>query len=124
MDYYERIAEQPWTGERRLALAVLEDALRIIGNPQRELQVMRKGRGSQRALRGRDREIAWIDSDDTENVFSFVNCCTIIGIDPEWVRRELRKRSDGPLRFHRFFSGRRFGRHPVNIAGRRRTAAA
>ena len=69
-------------GERRLMVAVLEDAI----------DVYRKRCGSRdhrsQAL-FHDAE-AWIDADERDWLFSFENICTALDIDPDYVRRGLR----------------------------------
>ncbi|RMD83007.1 MAG: hypothetical protein D6815_07735 [Candidatus Dadabacteria bacterium] len=67
----------------RLMLAVLEEAL----------ATFRRGLGAKKAEQRRlfyevDR---WIASDDTDWPFSFENICGCLGIDPDYIRRGLRK---------------------------------
>jgi hypothetical protein len=70
------------SGELRLALAILEDALRC-------------------ALRHHDSHIAeqrtaareameWIRSDDDSPPFTFVRLCQLFDLDPDWVRDSVR----------------------------------
>ena len=80
--YHERFRRRSQLdGERRLMLAVLEDAV----------DMYRKHCGSQ----GRNRQLfldaeEWIDDDDRAWVFSFLNLCDILELDGEYLRRGLR----------------------------------
>ena len=69
-------------GERRLMVAVLEDAL----------DVYRKRCGF---LDQRSQEMfldaeAWINASDREWLFSFENICSVLDIEPDYIRRGLR----------------------------------
>ena len=69
-------------GERRLMIAVLEDAV----------DVYRKLAGARDARRQqlfRDAE-EWIESDDRAWIFSFQNICDVLAIEAEYLRRGLR----------------------------------
>jgi len=70
-------------GERRLMLAVLEDAV----------DCYRKGRGARdratRLLFAETRE--WVDSTDGRALFSFESICGFLDIDAGYVRRRLRQ---------------------------------
>jgi len=64
-----------WTGEQRLMAAILEDAVRTCqrgGSPS----LMRK-------------TIAWIESSDRKWVFSFLNICGALHLDPGRIRSAL-----------------------------------
>lgn len=69
-------------GERRLMLAVLEDAVivyqryALARDPEKQQE--RKEAGD------------WIDSVDVTWPFSFENICNVLGIDPEYIRSGLR----------------------------------
>lgn len=69
-------------GERRLMLAVLEDAVivyqryALARDPEKRLE--RKEAGE------------WIESGDTTWPFSFENICNVLGIDPDYIRNGLR----------------------------------
>lgn len=81
--YFDRLRRRSdHTGERRLMIAVLEDAV----------EVYRKKAGA-RDRRGRqlfaDAE-AWIESDDRSWLYSFANICDILGIDASYLREGLR----------------------------------
>jgi len=65
--------------ERRLRLAVLEDAIR-------ELE---RYRGIVGGRARREDALAWFASDDREQPFSFANVCDALGLDPDYIRRGL-----------------------------------
>lgn len=78
------IAAALWQPERRLMLAVLDDAIdSYLGNA-----------GAPRGIRlARFREASsWFRSEDTEWPFSFVNICDACGLDAATIRRVLRER--------------------------------
>ena len=87
-----------FTPEQRLALAVLEDALACLrgtatlgyGN------IRRAGRKTLLQTEAQD----WFASHDASSLFSFINVCAALGIDHDWLRRRLRRRShhDPPSR--------------------------
>jgi hypothetical protein len=68
-------------GERRLMLAVLEDAVDMY----RKHVAARDARNRQLFL---DAE-QWIDDDDRTWVFSFLNLCDVLDLDGEYLRRGL-----------------------------------
>jgi len=68
-------------GERRLMLAVLEDAIAIL--------VKHRDASDPCARQLYHETAAWVRSDDTEWPFSFVNVCEAIGFSPSCVRRGL-----------------------------------
>jgi hypothetical protein len=80
--YFDRFRRRnQLDGERRLMLAVLEDAV----------DMYRKHCGAN----GRNRQLfldaeEWIDDDDRTWVFSFLNLCDILDLDGEYLRRGLR----------------------------------
>jgi len=81
------------SGEMRLALAVLEDALRCVlrhhGSPIRE-----QDEAAREAL-------AWMSSADDAAPFAFVRLCQLFDLDPDWIRdmvRRRRRRDDAQLR--------------------------
>ena len=80
-------AEFRWTPERRLMLAVLEDAVgTILRGPSRE----RRWTGSA------EEAMEWVAANDRQWPFSFINTTETLGLDPGAVRRgidEARKRS-------------------------------
>jgi hypothetical protein len=79
--YFDRFRRRGQLGgERRLMLAVLEDAV----------DMYRKHCGTQ----GRNRALfldaeAWIDDDDRTWMFSFLNLCDVLDLDGEYLRRGL-----------------------------------
>jgi hypothetical protein len=80
--YFDRVARRTeYEGERRLMIAVLEDAV----------DVYRKLAGARDARRQqlfRDAE-EWIESDDRTWIFSFQNICDVLGIESQYLRRGL-----------------------------------
>jgi hypothetical protein len=80
--FHERFRRQRrLDGERRLMLAVLEDAVEMY----RKHCGPRPGRNRQLFL---DAE-SWIDSDERTWMFSFLNLCDVLELDPEYLRRGL-----------------------------------
>ncbi len=81
--YFDRVARRTeYDGERRLMVAVLEDAV----------DVYRKLAGATDARRQQlfaDAE-AWIESTDRNWIFSYQNICDVLGIEAEYLRRGLR----------------------------------
>jgi hypothetical protein len=73
---------KPLQGERRLMLAVLEDAV----------DCYRRGRGARdpatRLLFNETR--AWLESTDRRATFSFESICDALDIDADYLRRGLR----------------------------------
>src|SRR5215813_1699403 len=80
--YFDRVARRTeYDGERRLMIAVLEDAV----------DVFRKLAGARDARRQqlfRDAE-EWIESHDNGWIFSFENICDVLAIEAEYLRRGL-----------------------------------
>jgi hypothetical protein len=79
--YFDRFRRRSQLdGERRLMLAVLEDAV----------DMYRKHCGTQGPNRALflDAE-AWIDDDDRTWMFSFLNLCDVLDLDGEYLRRGL-----------------------------------
>jgi hypothetical protein len=72
----------PADGERRLMLAVLIDAIRLISAQQ-------PSESHPTLLRAWVRELMWLQSDDQTYPFSFVNICTALGFDHDYVRRSV-----------------------------------
>jgi hypothetical protein len=81
-------------GEMRLALAVLEDALRCLKADQ--------GRGSFKPHWIAREAERWIESTDRGPLFSFENVCLILGLDAgnlrAWIFRWSAKRRPAPRR--------------------------
>jgi len=80
--YFDRMARRTeYEGERRLMIAVLEDAV----------DVYRKLAGARDARRQQmfhDAE-EWIESNDRSWIFSFLNICDVLAIEAEYLRRGL-----------------------------------
>lgn len=73
------------SGERRLMLAILEDAIAAAGvDPFTSSAKVR-------ALRAEAR--AWLMSDDRAWLFSFANICDALGFDVDYLRRGVRART-------------------------------
>lgn len=68
----------PDDGERRLMLAALMDAIRILRQP---------GTRPNTASRVWLAEKRWLDSDEHIWPFAFVSICNALGLDPSYVRR-------------------------------------
>ncbi|HXJ36489.1 MAG TPA: hypothetical protein VMS22_20835 [Candidatus Eisenbacteria bacterium] len=81
--YFDRIRRRAsFDGERRLMVAILEDAV----------DVYRKQVGARDRKRHQlfeDAE-AWIESADKSWIFSFENICDVLGIEAAYVRKGLR----------------------------------
>ena len=98
-------------GEVALMQTVLKDAL----------ECFQKQFG---APRFRDYRIAreaeqWFFTDDYQWPFSFVNICSVLGIDPEYIRRGLnRQKAERPVEIPR-----RALRHPLGVRPRLQAAA-
>lgn len=73
----------PLEPERTLLLAVLEDGIRCY---QENLFT---GSGKRRALFEEAKE--WLFSDDATWFCSFVSVCTLLNLDPSYIRRGLRQ---------------------------------
>ncbi len=72
------------SGEARLALAILEDALRC---------VLRHSDSRIPRQRAEAREArAWIESDVEDYALAFVPICQLFDVDPEWIRDLIGKR--------------------------------
>jgi hypothetical protein len=65
-----------WSPEKRLAGAVLRDALLEVR------QVRNDARSQARIVE----DLAWIYDDDSDWSFSFLRLCAVFGLDPAWVR--------------------------------------
>ena len=82
--YFDRVRRRAsFDGERRLMVAILEDAV----------DVYRKqvgARDRKRRMLFEDAQ-AWIESNDKSWIFSYENICDVLGIDAEYLRAGLRK---------------------------------
>ena len=80
--YFDRVARRTdYDGERRLMIAVLEDAVDVY----RKLAGA-TGRAPQQLFHDAEE---WIESDDRAWIFSFQNICEVLGIEAEYLRRGL-----------------------------------
>ena len=70
----------PSDGERRLMLAVLIDAMRALHHHRRSAATLRTSRAW---LRDR----AWFKADESSQPFSFVNICSALGLEADYIRR-------------------------------------
>jgi len=84
-------------GERRLMLAVLEDALRTVLSA-------RVGRSSDSWVQD---ELRWFMSEDRSHPFAFEVICDVLDLDASWVRRRLR----ADARRNRFYRSNRVQYH-------------
>lgn len=67
------------TGERRLMLATLEDAMRtLLGHRY----------GSRHARMQRE-DLDWLLSDDMDDPFTYLRICDALDIDSDWLRRRI-----------------------------------
>jgi hypothetical protein len=81
--YFDRVARRTeYEGERRLMIAVLEDAVDVY----RKLAGARDERRRQLFREAEE----WIESPDRTWIFSFHNICDVLGIEAEYLRRGLR----------------------------------
>ena len=81
--YFDRIRRRASAdGERRLMVAILEDAV----------DVYRKQAGARDRKRRQLFEDAegWIESHDNSWIFSYENICDVLGIDAAYLRKGLR----------------------------------
>ena len=73
-------------GEKRLMIAILKDAV----------ECLEKYRGSRTSV-GRclyQGAIEWVEEDNTDWLFSFMNICDFLGFDPQYMRQVLLKREN------------------------------
>jgi hypothetical protein len=78
---------RPLSPERELMAAVLEEALA-------DYQRCWKARDKKAMERFADAQ-AWILELDSEWIFSFVNCCEALGIQPDYLRQGLLRSNQG-----------------------------
>jgi hypothetical protein len=69
--------------EKALLLAVLEDGVRCFQD-----NILPRNKKKQMLFEEAE---AWLFSDESNGVFSFVSVCTLLGFDPGYVRRGLRQ---------------------------------
>ncbi|HEY6365221.1 MAG TPA: hypothetical protein VI585_10585, partial [Candidatus Binatia bacterium] len=80
-DFIQVYRTRPFSPERKLMVAVLEEALI-------DYQRCSNADGNKERERFAKAE-AWILETDTEWLFSFVNCCEALGIAPDYLRQGL-----------------------------------
>lgn len=67
------------TGERRLLLATLQDALRtLLGD-----------RHGSRHPKYQREDLDWLMSDDQSGPFTYLRICDALGVDAEWLRSRV-----------------------------------
>ena len=93
----EFVEALPQDGERRLMLAVLIDAVRALSlheSPTPHLRTHKE------LLKDR----AWFLSEDRNRVFSFLNICDSLGLNPDYLRRCVLRRppESQPIRVRRY----------------------
>jgi hypothetical protein len=81
----DRGAQARLQPEKRLMLAVLEDVVDIL---------VRYRGGCERKQQLRREAEEWVDSDDRESPFAFLNLCDALGLEPDCVRRGLARFRD------------------------------
>src|SRR5262249_26237241 len=82
VQFYGRPASDVARGEVALMRAVLLDALKCVHS--------QAGTPSPDEQRLAPEAQQWLFTDDARWPFSFVNICTVLGLDPEYLRRGLR----------------------------------
>jgi hypothetical protein len=81
LDNFRR--KTPLEPEKALLLAVLDDAVRCFQD-----NVLSQNKKKQLLFEEAE---AWLFSDESDGVFSFVSICALLGFDPGYVRRGLRR---------------------------------
>ncbi len=99
------------SGERRLMLAVLEDAVFCYQSYALSRDARRKFEFSEAK--------SWIENDDRDWPFSFENICAVLGFDPECLRSGLREQIGASNRLERS----RIDPHIMPLEARRRQMA-
>src|SRR5207244_10442593 len=79
--FFPERGDGPAPGERRLVRAVLKDALAVLFKYDAT-----QDRRGQRLLAEAQ---LWLESDDTDWPFSFVNVCDALGLEPSCVRERV-----------------------------------
>jgi hypothetical protein len=77
----------PRSPERDLMLAILEEALN-------DYQRCWKARDEKGRKRFADAQ-SWILNMDSEWIFSFINCCEVVGIEPDYLRQGVLRWKQG-----------------------------
>jgi len=70
-------------GEHRLMVAILEDAIEVY-------RKQAAARDTRKRHMFEDAE-AWIENRDASWIFSFENICTVLDLDPSYIRKGLRE---------------------------------
>lgn len=108
--FWSTASSGPGTAERRLMLAVLQDALLTVTRPA--------GGPASRSRHLADEAHRWFASDSRAHPFAFAAICDVLGLDVDYVRgairRLLARAQSGPYR--RDYAGR--GRHQVERVAR------
>ena len=78
----DRTRYATWSGELRLALAVVEDAIATVR--------LTTGVQTPRAHRLATDAAVWLASRDTRHPFAFENLCDYLGLNAAWLRTDLR----------------------------------
>ncbi|MBV8054613.1 MAG: hypothetical protein JOZ29_13220 [Deltaproteobacteria bacterium] len=81
--YFEAMGSAGLSGEQRLMLAVLADAINVLQSWQ--------GGGSARKRRNFAEAAQWVNARGTSYPFSFDSVCDALEIDPELLRSRLRR---------------------------------
>ena len=80
--YSENFQNRPlWLPERRLMLAVLDDAIMCY----QKYVTARKGKGNRLFRKAQE----WIFEEESDRFFSFESVCVHLGVDPNYIRRGL-----------------------------------
>ena len=82
VQFSDRPRYDTWSGEARLALAVVEDAILTVR--------ITTGVRTPRAHRLAAEAWAWLASRDITHPFAFENLCDYLGLNAAWVRNGLR----------------------------------
>ncbi len=88
--------------EKKLLVAVLEDAVRCLRHPV--LLDTKQHPWSAAHPSARAEAAAWFASGDRSSPFAFLNVCEHLGLSPDWVRRQAAKgesRRSAPFRIVR-----------------------
>ena len=75
----ERVSPTTFSGEARLALAILQDAIQIYCKPEASLRLRREA-------------ASWLGSSDRSWCFSFERICEALGFDSDYIRGGLHRR--------------------------------
>jgi hypothetical protein len=77
------------TGPRRLLSAILEDALRVYARCMLPHHTARDRRAIREAAH-------WLDTNDLDFPFSFLNVCAVLGLDARAIRDAIRRATGRP----------------------------